>query len=402
MRISTTTLFESGTSKLAELQSGLMKAQQQIASGRRMLTPADDPVAAARAFDVEQAKSANTQYGINRQTANSSLALEEGVLQSVTSLLQDVKTLTVSAGNGTYSETERKFLATELQGRFEELLGLANAQDGQGGYLFAGFQSNSQPFSPSASGALYQGDQGERLLQVGAARQIALGDNGSTVFQMNKTGNGSFATSTAGSNGGTGIVSPGVVVDASLLTGHHYSVTFDVTGGVTTYEITDTTSNTVLSSGNPYTSGQAIAFDGMQFEVSGAPASGDSVAIAPSTSQSVFDTIKNLINVLNAPAGGAASQARLTNGLSVANGNIDNALDNVLTVRASVGARLKELQSLDDAGESANIHFAQTLSELQDLDYTKAISNLMQQQTVLSAAQQSFVKISNLSLFNFI
>ncbi len=402
MRISTNTMFEAGTAKLSELQAGLMRTQQQIATGRKMLTPADDPVAAARAFDVTQAQSTNTQYGINRQNVKSSLGLEEGVLQSVTSLLQDVKTLTISAGNGGYTDTERKFLATELNGRFEQLMGLANSEDGLGGYLFAGFQSSTQPFAQSASGAVYNGDQGARLLQVGATRQIAFSDSGNTVFEMNKTGNGSFATSAAAVNAGSALVSPGVVTDASLLTGDNYSVTFSLAGGVTTYDVVNTTSGATLSAGNAYTSGQAITFDGMQFEIKGAPLDGDTFAVAPSTHQSVFTTLKDLIDVLNAPGSGAANQTRLTNGLSVAHGNIDNALDNILTVRAAVGARLKEIDSLDDAGEEKNIQFAQSLSDLQDLDYTKAISSLVQQQTILSAAQQSFVKVSSLSLFNFI
>jgi flagellar hook-associated protein 3 FlgL len=92
----------------------------------------------------------------------------------------------------------------------------------------------------------------------------------------------------------------------------------------------------------------------------------------------------------------------LSNGLTTANQNIDNVLNNVLTVRASVGSRLKELDNLDSDGDNRNLLFAQTLSSLTDLDYVSAISNMSQQTTTLDAAQKSFVKVTGLSLFNYI
>jgi len=402
MRISTSTFFDSAAARLGDLQSGLATAQQQISTGRRMLTPADDPVAAARVLEVTQSQSLNTQFTSNRSNARDSLSMEENTLQSVTGLLQDVKTLVVNAGNGVVDDTQRKYLATELTSRFNELLNYANAKDSVGNYMFAGFQVGSQPFVETATGASYLGDQGQRLLQVAPARQMALNDAGDTVFEANKTGNGTFVTAAVAGNTGAGIVSTGSVVNTALLTGDNYSVTFNVAGGVTTYDVTDTTTSTTVSSGNAYTSGQSISFDGLQFDVSGVPANGDQFTVAPSGSQSIFTTLKNLIGVLNSPGTGSTANANLTNGLNTANNNVDNALDNILQTRASIGARLKELDSLDNAGADRDQQYSQTLSTLQDLDYTKAISQLTQQQTILTASQQTFVKITGLSLFNYI
>lgn len=402
MRISTSMLFEAGSTRLSDLQSSLMKTQQQIASGRRMLTPADDPIGAARALEVTQAQSTNTQYGVNRQQVKSSLNQAENVLQSVTRLIQDVQTLTIQAGDGVLADAERKYMANELNGRFEELMGLANSRDGTGNFMFAGFQTGTQPFSATPGGATYAGDQGQRQLQVDAIRQIALNIPGSTVFEQNKTGNGTFTLAGGAGNTGTGIFSPGTVLDPTALTGNNYTVTFNVVGGVTTYDIVDDTTATTLSAGNAYTSGQAISFDGIQFEVSGSPADGDTFAVAPSTNQSIFTTLRDLINVLNAPAGTPAGKAALANGLSAANSNLANALDNVLSSRVTAGANLRELDSLDSSGEDKNLQYAQMLMELQDLDYTKAITQLTQQQMTLEAAQKSFIKVSGLSVFNFI
>lgn len=403
MRISTNTIYEAGSARLSELQAGLVRQQGQIASGRRMLTPADDPVAAARALEVTQTQSANTQFGVNRQNVKDSLSQEESTLQSVTSLLQDAKTLTVNAGNATLNDADRKSLATQLQGQFNQLFGLANSTDSTGNYLFAGYQTTAQPFVQSAAGASYLGDQGQRMLQVGPAQQMAMSDTGNAVFEQNKTGNGIFSTAATASNAGSGIASPGSVVNAAALTGHTYNLNFT---SATTYDVVDASTlpaPTTLSTGNAYVSGQSISFDGLQLDVQGSPAAGDQFTVQPSTNQSIFTTLKNLINVLNTPtAGNAAAQAKLTTGLSIANGNISNALDNVLTVRATIGSRLHSIDSLDSNGSDKDLQYSQTLSQLQDLDYSKAITQLTQQQTTLTAAQQSFVKISGLSLFNYL
>lgn len=299
MRISTQTLFETGSARISDLQSGLVRTQQQISTGRRILVPSDDPAGSARALEVTQSQSLNTQYGLNRQYAKASLGAVEGTLSAVTSLLQDVKTTVIAAGNAVLTDVERGFMAIELQGRFDELLGLANTRDGLGNYLFSGFQTATPAFVATATGAQYQGDQGQRLMQVEAARQVAVSNTGQSVFQ----------------------------------------------GG----------------------------------------------------GQDVFATLKDLVALLQTPG-----TAGLTAGLATANSKLDLALDSVLTARASGGSRLQELDALDNAGEDRNLQYSQTLSDLQDLDYAKALTQLSQQQITLEAAQRSFVTISGLSLFNFL
>lgn len=304
MRVSTQMLFENGAARLGELQSGLMRTQSQIASGRRMLSPSDDPVAAARALELTQSQSINTQHGVNRQHAKSALGLLEDTLAGVTSLLQDVKTSVVAAGNPTLTDVERGFMASELRGRFEQLLGLANTRDGMGNYMFSGYQSNTPAFVETPGGAQFQGDAGQVRLQVDANRQMAVNASGQSVFQ----------------------------------------------GG----------------------------------------------------GQDVFAALDALITLLQTPVIDATTQDDLTTGLGTANVDLERALDNVLTVRASVGARLQELDAFDNLGEDRNLRYSETLSELQDLDYTEALTRLTQQQVTLEAAQRTFVTVSGLSLFNFL
>ena len=150
------------------------------------------------------------------------------------------------------------------------------------------------------------------------------------------------------------------------------------------------------------TPGEPIHFEGRQLSIEGTPDDGSIVSIRASTRDSLFSTLGDVIDLLEMPGSGQLGGANLSHGLSVANGNIDRALDHVLAVRASVGSRLKEVDTLDNAGLDKNLQYEQAISTIQDLDYNQALSDLARQQVILQAAQQSFVKTSGLSLFNFL
>jgi flagellar hook-associated protein 3 FlgL len=406
IRVSTNATFNAGTSQLNTLQSQIAKTQMQLSTNKRNLTAADDPIAAARALEITQSKSMNTQFATNRSNANASLSLVDKTLQDVSGQIQDIQTLIVNAGNGGYSQSDREALATELEGRLTDMIGMANTADGTGGYLFGGYKSTTQPFSQTPTGAAYQGDQGQRSLQVGSSRKMPISETGSAIFEAIPTGNGRFTTAPAGTNTGAGIIGPGSVVDSAAYTGHDYAIKFSVAGtpAVTTYTVTDNTASppTDVLANQPYTEGAAISFGGMSMDMKGKPADGDSFSVKPSEKQSVFTTITDLIKTLRSPAEGASGKAVLANKLGAAGSNMKNALDNVLTVQASVGSRMKELDNLNSTGDDLDIQYQSTLGDLQDLDMVKAISLFSQQQQTLQAAQMSFKTMSGLSLFNYI
>ena len=406
LRISTNAIFQAGTTQLNTLQSQMAKTQMQLSTNKRMLTAADDPIGSAKALELTQSQSMNTQFGTNRTNANSSLSMVDKTLQDVTSQITEIQTMIVTAGNAGYSDSNRNALATELEGRLKDLIGMANTTDGTGTYLFSGYKTTTEPFTQTPAGATYQGDQGQRTLQVGSARKMPISESGSAVFEANVTGNGTFVTQATTGNQGSGVIAPGAVTDATKVTGHDYAIAFKVAGSpaATTYTVTDNSTSpasTVLGN-QPYTAGAAISFDGISFDVKGAPADGDSFSVTPSQKQSVFTTITNLIQTLKTPASGDAGKSALTNSLNLASQNMKNALDNVLTVQASVGARMKEVDALESTGSDLNIQYQTTLSGLQDLDMVKAISLYTQQQQTLQAAQMSFKTMSGLSLFNYI
>ena len=161
-------------------------------------------------------------------------------------------------------------------------------------------------------------------------------------------------------------------------------------------------SSSALVSNGTYQSGAPISFNGVQISVSAAPAAGDNYTIAPSSNQDVFTTIQKLITTLNGGVGDASSRAKYNSDVTQFLASIDQAMNNIDDVRASVGARLNSIDN-QKAANSDHVAASQTaLSSLQDLDYAAAATHLSQQMLMLQAAQQSFVKIQNLSLFNYI
>ncbi|MGH8665656.1 MAG: flagellar hook-associated protein FlgL [Burkholderiales bacterium] len=403
MRISSSILFENGVNNMLARQQEVADTQNHISTGRRVLTPSDDPVAASQMLDISEAQSLNKQYADNAQAVKARLGLQENTLSAITRLLQDARTLTVQAGDGALTPADLRSIAEEVNGRYQELIGLANATDGSGEYLFAGFRTGTTPFAETTPGVVaYLGDEGRREVAVSDSRSIAVNDPGSDILLRIKNGNGTFVTAAAAANAGTGVVSPGSVADAASLTGHNYTVTFSVTAGTTTYSVVDNTTAATVINNAAYVAGGPIAFDGLQLAIEGDPASGDSFTVRPSSNVSAFASLDALRTALQGAGNGPVANTQLANALNTANLNLSNALDRVLAVHASVGTRLRETDAVTTANEDIDLNYEARLSQLRDLDYARAISDLTFEQMHLEAAQKSFVRIAELSLFNLL
>lgn len=195
MRISTQQLYSGGTGGIQRLQSELYTLQNQVNTGRRIVTPKDDPVGAAQALVVSQSQSVNELYIKNQQTATTKLGALDNTLEGVGTELKNIYENAVAAGNGSYSDSERAAVASELSERLKNLVSLANSQDGTGRYVFAGFQSTSAPFAQSTNSSPYSlsngyvnysGDDGVQILQVSASQTLGTSEPGSEVFMRIK------------------------------------------------------------------------------------------------------------------------------------------------------------------------------------------------------------------------
>lgn len=400
MRVSTAMLFDTGVATMQRQTASALQTQQQVATGRRILTPSDDPVAAARTLEVTQVREINAQYGANRDNARTALGLVESQLTAVGHLIQNVRERSVQLGDPVLSLSDRQSIARELRARFDELMGLANATDGAGLYLFSGYQGATRPFAGSVEGGVtYAGDDGQRQLQVASSRQMPVSDSGADVFLRIRNGNGSFVTGFGAANAGTGLIAGSNVLTA--YNGQAYTIGFSATPTGLDYTVTNTTTATVAATGT-YASGEAIAFDGISITITEAPAAGDTFSIAPSTSQSIFETISALVLAAEDASGDPGAGARLSNAVGLALTNLSQSEDVLLSVRASVGSRLAEVDALSSVGEDLNIQYESTLSRLQDVDFAEAITRLERQRLELEAAQRSFLRVSDLSLFRFL
>ncbi len=630
MRISSSQIYASAINSILGQQSDLTKVQLQIASGRKILTPADDPAGSARALNLQESASSTSQYGRNIDIATSQLQFEESNLTGVTELIQRVRELTVQGNNDTLDSSSRGQIATEIRQRFDELFSLANTRDANNEYIFSGFQSKTQSFTLNSNGSVaYNGDEGQRFLQIGSSRQVATGDSGADVFGLVGSGNGQFTTTGNALNTGSGVIGTGSITNQNAYVADNYTVVLGertgVTGGAiglvdtnandtlqyelringtlvytanegdsrtlaqiqgdinaqvgttnvrayldagqlylantspTTTAITvnetltgasdgasdtvtgffgssltgaaatndvvynnangylvlDSSSNIVTS--GAYTSGGNIDFNGQRLNITGTPSNGDRFVSNTNTAQDLFATLQTLITQLESPitsipavptsatlsgfttavaagggetlqvtidgidlvnvalAGGASRTAAqfdtdlatfigANSGYSIVSGsfatndlvlqkldgtdvviaipqnttatpvaltgltgiatngfpaepnslsvfhtaianvleNLDRNLSNVIEVRSRVGARLNSTEDQVNINESSLLQVREALSGIQDLDYAEAISQLEQQRISLQAAQQSFIRIQSLSLFNFL
>jgi len=406
MRVATSTLYQQGLASMNDQQGALYSIQQQLATGRRVLTPSADPVAATRALTTSQEAATNTQYAASRQQANIRLSTEDKTLSAVTDVINAVHTLMVQAGNGTMSDLDRASIATALQGRYDELAGLANADDGNGNFIFAGLQTGTAPFARSPAGGMqYLGDTGAQLLQVDVARQMPAGDDGRSVFQSVAPGAGYVLQGNAG-NTGTGAYGSITTTDPTdPAFGHSFTISFQGAPGAMQYVVTDQgTTPPTAAAPAAYTPGAAIQLAGATFTVTGDPSAGDTFSMKPAVQAGadMFTNLKTVIDALRQPLGVPGASTNLQNVLSTGLRQFANALDNVATVQASVGSRMNELDALDTIGTNRGLNYAQQLSDLQDLNFAQAMTDYYQRQTALQAAQQSFMQIQGMNLFRFL
>ena len=300
MLISTSQFFQQSVDAMLARQRELSQTELQVASGKRMLHPSDDPSSAVRVLDLKESQQRLGQYQRNADAAYAKLDQEETALLSVENLLQRVRELAVRGMNDTLSDEDRSAVAAEVREHMENFLQLANSVDSNGEYLFAGYQSLTKPLThDGAGGFTYNGDTGQRMVKIGDSREVAVNDPGSSIFM-------------------------GIAAAA---------------GGTT----------------------------------------------------NIGEVLYNL-----------ASNLEAGNGDSNAIADIDTAFSSLFNTRARIGARMTAIEDQKNANESFDLAAAEVRSSLEDLDYAEAISRFNQQLTALQASQQSFLKIQDMSLFNFL
>lgn len=405
MRISSVTMYDQGISQMNRQQSGFLKISEQIASGRRVVNPSDDPQAAARAVGVDQSKAMTQQYSDSRVSARNSLSQTESVLNSVSDAVTSAKTLLVQAANGTLSDADRESAASELRGIYETVIGQANVTDGNGHYLFGGYADNSEPFVKGGDGVQYVGDSNNRQQRIDSSRLMSVTETGDQIFQSVPSGTNYVAEAAEGNAGSVSFTGPKVTDQESDGYGESYRVTFVDDGDAFEVQVKGDSGWEAVGGAQPYDPGGSIAEEGgLRLELKGSAKEGDSIEFSPAKQMNtdLFKTFERAISALETPTESSAAKAALSNAISTSMREFDNSLDNVLTTRASVGARLNELDVVDGVSEGRMLNYEQQLSDLVDLNFAEAIGDYSLRKVGLQASQQAFVSMRDMSLFNYL
>ncbi len=403
MRISTSMLYNVNVANINRQQSAVLHTQQQLSTGRRVVSPSDDPVAAARALEVSQSIARVELQAKNQGTAMDALKNLDSQLGAIGDVLDYVRERVVQAGNGSLSTEDKQAIATDIRAQFESLLNLSNTKDAEGEYLFSGYMGDTQPFSGNIASVAYQGDQGVRTLQISNTRHIPTSVSGNELFMNIRSVNGAFSTA---SNSMTALISDGTVSGPQPYNGEQYGIRFT---SATTFEVFDTAADPTMAgaplSTGTYVAGAPISLPDpgdastaqIQVSIAGNPAVGDSFSVTPGNTTDMFGILQNIVVGLENAEGEGYEWV-----ISDALGQLDNALENVLRLRSQVGSRQVEVEALENIGADLKIQYADRMERLVGLDWVQAISDFQQQNTYLEASRNTFSKISGLSLFNFI
>ena len=396
-RLGTYNAFDTATRNLTTRQNTLSSLQEHITAGKRVLRPSDDPTAAAQAERAQTriARVDTDQRALAMQ--KNSITEAESTLGEANDAMQAFREKLVAAGNGAYNATDRASIVQELTSLREQIFNYSNRADSNGIPLFSGLGSAAPPFVDASTGVAYAAIPGQRPNgEVSVTPTL----DGEAAWMSVPTGNGVFAVDFGAANAGTAWADLGQVTNPSALTGNDYSIQFSVSAaGVTTYDVTNTSTGASVLAGQPYTSGQAIAFDGMSMTVKGAPKAGDSFAVTPSVKSDVFAVLDKAIAGLK---NGGNNVGTVTHGITQALTQIDSGMTRLQASRGLAGDLLNRVDRVDASQQTRAVQLEGDRSRAEDLDMIKALSDQANQQTGYQAALQSYAQIQKLSLFNYL
>ena len=402
MRLGSANTYDNTLANLTTRQADLASLQEKLSAGKRVVRASDDPTGAAQAERAMTriARIETEQRALNIQ--RNSMTMAESTLGNAVETLQSIRDLVISAGNAGYSNINRTSIAQQISSLRDQLFTFANRQDSNGVPLFGGLGSATAPFTDQiVAGVQFQGTSGQH---ASTAVSIPSAMDGQAIWMSTPTGNGVYKVSlgtntiTGLANSGTAWSDVGQIINPSALTGDNYSISFSVVGGVTTYDVTDTTTATTVLSGQTYTSGKNIQFDGMSIRVEGVPSDGDTLAVASSTTTNIFKVVDDAIAAIkDKPYDNKLMQA-YTRALA----EIDAGMDRIQSARGLAGDLLNRADIIDSNQETKAVQIKSDQSRAEDIDMIKGISDFQNQQTGYDAALKTYAQVQRLSLFNYL
>jgi len=407
MRISTGQLYERSIQAVLNNQADLSNIQQQLSSGKKLLRPSDDPVGAAQVIRLTEDIELIAQYKKNSNLLVNSLEQEETVLSSVNTAIDRARVLMIQSGNGIVGTEDRKAIAIEISQIRDQIFDLMNSRNPEGEYIFAGFQSGSPAFSfnPSAVGDKYnfEGDAGENKIQVSETVSLQVNNSGRNVFED------VLARLKSTISGTVGATNVSLNVQGQSAFDRFYESNYDAITpannefqisilSATQAQITNLGTGAVLDTVD-FISGSALLYKGLEFSITGTP--GDTVNFQLETPQkkNIAETLNDFVNALNNEniADGDFDEA-LADVLT----GVDNSLVKVANTISRIGGRRNTADSVLASNLDLEISNKTARSNIEEVDYAEAVSELSRQETALQAAQATFSRVTGTSLFDYI
>jgi flagellar hook-associated protein 3 FlgL len=392
-------------------QSNINQLNRQISTGQTLLTATSDPAGAGEAVGLASGINRLTYDSANAQTAIQQIQSGLGVLQQVSTLIEQLHQTALQGANGGNSAAANQALAAAAEGGLQQLLQLANSQDANGGYIFAGTKSNAAPFETLPNGQVaFAGDAGANFLEIAPSLTVPASISGQSVFANIPAGENGISVSADATNTGTAYAGVRGATDigqliSDRLAGTQYEIAFSSSaGGSLDYTVTSGTgspgsanflvTSATVASGS-FTPGADLQFGGLDISVDGTPAAGDEFYVQPAGTSSLFQTVQGLISALRSST---SSPQQIENAIA----NFDGAQTNILSAEATLGSSLAEIQGVQATLDTQSTNAQAQLTSLQSANLPQVLANYSESVTALQAAELAFAKIQNLSLFSVI
>ncbi|HAT6342952.1 TPA: flagellar hook-associated protein 3 [Aeromonas hydrophila] len=401
MRITTNMVYDRNISSLNGANERLSTAYEQLMTGNKFKTAGEDPSGMSQKLALTKEIDLFKQYGVNGSLLENSLGHEETVLTALNTAMTSAQTLIQKANDSAVGYEDRQAIASELEGLQKQMFDLMNSKNSQGEYIFGGNQSKTQPFIQDASGNyVFQGDTGQRNIQVSPTVQIPANDSGFNLFEIVPT----RRTSSAGSaNIQVGVADQGNFdsfyrnnYDPSLAS-NQYTVN-TIAGTPDTYEIRD--GGGVLLQSGDYVAGNKIPFNGLELTLS-LPAGGaaQNFVLDPPQNNNILDGMSDFITALRDPN---ITPDTFQLKVADATAHMKNARLNVDQGLGEIGGRMNGLEQVMGSNEGLSTLNQQARAKVSEADLYEVIATLSKEDAALSATQLSFSKISKLTLFDYI
>ena len=410
MRVSTAQFYLQSSQQMSNNTSDVNEKMAHLTSGKRVLTAKDDAVSYSTLSGYKDDLANIEKYKRNITKAESHNNLQEVAFTQLEVILNNIKDQMLQANNGAMSDEDLQAIAKQTRNNFDQLLDIANSQNESGDYIFAGYQTDQQPFSQQTDASIsYSGDSGVREVQIAKNIKIPTNQAGDAVFMQVDNAIGDFTANYTyiGSTSDVALASANITDRNAynVSTGPHTfsfdPITNDLTVTDNTLPIPAVVFPVLPALPMPYVAGQTISFDGIDVTLSGNSLPGDSFTINEQEEVTIFDTINDAISWMEQGTS-TSSQAQRQVSYNTILDQLNSSMIHVTSRRVDSGVRLQVLESQESRHLDSALNLETGRSNIEDLDFAKAISEFEQAKIALQASQQTFSKVQGLSLLNYI